>query len=264
MTLSHYIHKTVQQFHQKHNHIKQHNVLIQEAFMHFGKKSIKDLVKIAESELSPVRHNPPVYVCRDYRESLLCCSLLLDDFPTSISFDTETTVMRKVNFGAPSVIQLASPKLCIIVQIYDILTRSNHSKICLEEFPPILEWILTTPYIIKYGCAATGDVQNLLKYYDISCASVLDTQFLSKGLLLPISLAGFAKKFSHTVYHEKETSKKKSWKAHKMRKWEGMIKKDDIDYASKDVFAMLSAMRSFIRNPHSDILSTTNIPKSTI
>lgn len=226
--------------------------------------------------------NPPVYVINDYAGAELACQLLLSQKPKLISFDTETSVTRFQFRFAPSTIQLATWDACYIIQIFritfqkfvyevqrDTSTTSasylieqdgegnyfcNNSKYesyilqGLKMFPPTLRKILEAPEIIKVGINSINDSILLNQNYRINCRGIFDLQRFTMPLELPIALAKFARTFADPIYHDKVLCKKKAWADHKSRYWDRAVLSDEeVLYGSKDVFAVLSALRNFFR-----------------
>lgn len=223
--------------------------------------------------LKPVRLYPSVYVVRTASQSELACCLLLEDMEKSacgatghaaysLSFDTETTVTRKTHPGAPSVIQLATPNLCVLFQVYAFIRWSDepNSRSLPLHFPMRLKAMLESPHLIKYGLGACMDAQALCSSYGIAPRSILELQQLNDGLGLPKSLAKYTALYStSSAYQSKTLMKKHVWRDHLKRYWERTeLNMEEIDYASKDVFAVISAFRNFIRTEQPHILSIQN------
>lgn len=201
--------------------------------------------------------------------------MLMKGFPKFLSFDTETTVTRKSHFGAPSVIQLATFDMCLIIQIYRMTlwakssgllqnntpsqqqSSPNHGDFGYKptNFPPKLKSILEDPSILKIGINSHHDSNLLNQYYSLQCAGVFDFQPLFKAIGEPSSLAKFAQKYADHVYHDKETNRRHIWRDHLKRNWErNYLNKEEINYASRDVFAVLSALRNIIRKSQAHLL----------
>ena len=207
--------------------------------------------------LRPVRTCPTVYVVRTTQEANQACAMLLEQSPPYLSFDTETTVTRRTQPGIPSVIQLANHQCCVIIQIF-VMTHyafSPGTPPRKEGFPTLLRYILETPAILKIGMASLSDALNLNRAFNLQCHGVLDLQHLCLGVGQPHSLAKFASLHAHPVYHDKTTDRRRIWREHCKRYWErSRLTEEEIDYASRDVFAVISALRNFIQHPQGSLL----------
>ena len=225
--------------------------------------NVSQLARIKSNGTSkPARNSPYVAVIRNYEDTAKACAILKESTGKLLSFDTETTVTRKKHVGVPSVIQLATFKHCFIFQIYRMLPGGCSRG---RTLPKPLEEILASSALIKVGVGAIQDSKELEdKFSTIKLSSVFDLQFLLEALRLPASISKFSKEFSLPVYQEKPTDQKAIWKAHLKRNWDYELNMEEINYASKDVFAVLSGLRSLIRNPQPTLLNMDKIDFGTI
>lgn len=237
--------------------------------------------------------NPPVYVISDIVGTELACQWLLSERPKYISFDTETSVTRYHFRNAPSTIQLATWDACFIIQIFricfqkytyvvpkdyldkyvfestDISFTCKEAKVQCKDafleslirqgvvlFPPALRLVLEDPKIIKIGLNSVHDAQVLNQHYRINCRGVLDIQHLLRTFDLPMALSKFAKTYADPVYHDKTDSRKQAWKDHKKRYWDrNYLTEEEVQYGSKDVFAVLSAWKNFLSSENPSLLA---------
>ncbi|RUS32952.1 ribonuclease H-like domain-containing protein, partial [Jimgerdemannia flammicorona] len=101
--------------------------------------------------------------------------------PIALGFDTETTVYRKKSPGMISLIQLATPDACFMIQIFRITDGDR------TLFPPILATLLNSSIILKVGCKATDDAVHLETSYGVRVRGAIDIEMLARAKGFPVS-----------------------------------------------------------------------------
>lgn len=231
------------------------------------------------AELRPVRENPIVWVTSNREEcNYLIRKHFLQVVPEIkfIALDIEGNIGRKMDQLAPSTIQIASFKTCIIIQLYRMINQEliqaslksqlHGSNVQLREpkahlhafpIPEALSELLQNKDICKIGFGIFADKQLLEDHYsNVGLVNFFDFGNLAETLKIPTSLGKFANLFSlERIYAKKETDNKyKIWRDHAKRNWDKKtLTSEEVFYASSDVFSILSAFRGFVRKENSSI-----------
>lgn len=169
------------------------------------------------------------YIASDYEYAEKYSSIILEQNPISIGFDTETTIWRLEDPHYTSTVQLYSNSNCYIFQLYRIFKASG-------KLPKDLVKILQSPNIIKIGTDLTNDTTSLLSY-GITLRGTIDIQSIAKTMQIPdISLEGLAFKFE---IGNKGTLIFK-WD------WDSDLNDEQIEYASNDAMLPLKIYKRMI------------------
>lgn len=141
--------------------------------------------------------------------------------PTILGFDTETTIGRRENPTAASIIQLATNEDSYIFQIYNIYQKYG-------KLPGKLVKILENPTIVKVGIDLTGDII-ALEFYGIKAKGMIDAQLIARTMnLTDLSLNGLGKRFI-SGFIEKE-------KLDHTWNWDHDLTAEQVGYAGYDAF----------------------------
>ncbi|RUP49325.1 ribonuclease H-like domain-containing protein [Jimgerdemannia flammicorona] len=140
---------------------------------------------VQQLEAAGIRRAPwcerPVYIPFTIAEASRAIDILRASRPIALGFDTETTVYRKKSPGIISLIQLATPDACFMIQIFRITDGDR------TLFPPILATLLNSSIILKVGCKATDDAVHLETSYGVRVRGAIDIEMLARAKGFPVS-----------------------------------------------------------------------------
>ena len=226
------------------------------------------------AEPKPVRYHPTVWVTHDRAECdyLIKKYFLSDQNLRFIALDMEGNTIRTVDRLAPSTVQISTFKVCIIIQLYRMISKElsqltlklNQSGSSLKDCSPIgipnaLAELLGSTRISKIGFGTTMDKKLLEDHYSgAKVQNHFDMGDMAEALAIPTSLGMFSLLFAkEKIYAEKHNKNKfKVWKEHEKRHWDRKtLTPDEIYYASRDVFGVLTALRGFVRGENPSIFT---------
>ncbi|RUS15257.1 ribonuclease H-like domain-containing protein [Endogone sp. FLAS-F59071] len=188
--------------------------------------------------------NKPVYILSDADKASNAVRILYNAAPVVLGFDTETTVGRKEHPQAPSLLQLATSEACLLIQLYRI------SKGDPALFPPPISRLLGSPRILKVGCNGSLDALLLETSYGVKTRGVIDIEMLAIVHGIPVqSLADM-----YEVWGDDKDTLQKAHYSGKVGEldgifewdWEGEMRREMIEYASKDAFASLTIFQNMM------------------
>jgi hypothetical protein len=179
-------------------------------------------------------------VAQTFEEVQVYANRLLTTNSTLFGFDVETTIGRRDDPTAASIIQISTDKECYLFQIYRVYKD-------FETLPSSIIKLLQTPNIVKVGIDLTNDIE-ALEFYGIKPRGMLDIQLIARTMnIADLSLEGLGQRFIPGF--EGKVQLNRHWN------WDGPLSNEQIQYAGKDAMYALQI--------YSGLLTGINISTST-
>jgi ribonuclease D len=163
-------------------------------------------------------------VAQTFEEVQVYANRLLTTNSTLFGFDVETTIGRRDNPTAASIIQISTDKQCYLFQIYRVYKDYG-------TLPSSIIKLLQTPNIVKVGVDLTNDIE-ALEFYGIKPRGMLDIQLIARTMnIADLSLEGLGQRFIPGF--EGKVQLNRHWN------WDGPLSNEQIQYAGKDAMYAL-------------------------